>query len=392
MTFRCLYGVAAAALLFSCVALAQDPSPTPVPPPSPAPHILSPFAAATPPPVPEDSLELVTGEAQPVEDGEQRAAELSMLEKARDLSNVRAQSYDLNTIFTAFDSTGSSAEWVEEDISPARDIYRWSAEGPSFSGIFLSKDSLLSSNRPTNAIPLRLAQVRDAIFYEYTYVHDHASVRAASGTLNGVEMHCILIAHDVGTRILTGARNWDEFEYCIDPNTGLLATYSPAPGLYFRYDYSDARRFHDKIIPSEFTISEGGRIVVEARTLSVTDPVGADSALFSGAGLTPLGAGPGNLGAVIDHIMVPPQHLNPQTMNSPLALQIVVVAGITGKDGHLAESEILTSTAPEMNQAALDSANKRAEMQCSCGPGTAPGALAPSREIIYVIRFFTSAT
>jgi hypothetical protein len=393
MTLRCWYWAAAAALLISCAAVAQEPIPAPAsPPPSPAPHIFSPFASATPPPVPDDPLELVTGEAQMVQDGEQRATELALLETAHNLSNVRARPYDLNTIFTFIDSTGSNTEWALEDISPARDIYRWSAEGPSFSGVFLTKDSLLSSNRPSNAVPLRLAEVRDAIFFEYTYVHQYATVRVATGSLNGVELHCILIAHDQGARPLTGARHWHEFEYCIDPNSGLLATYSPVPGIYYHYDYADAIHFHDKIIPAGFTISEAGRIVVEARTLSVTDPVGANSALFSGAGLSPLGTGPSTWGAAVDTIDVPPPIMNRQTMNSPLALQIVVVAGITGSDGHLAESEILTSTAAELNQAAIDSANKRATQQCTCGPGTAPGAVVPSREVIYVVRFYTSAT
>jgi len=393
MTLRCLYWAAVAALSISCAAVAQESNPAPAsPPPSPAPHIFSPFASATPPPVPDDPLELVTGEAQIVQDGQQRAAELALLETAHKLSNVRAQPYDLNTIFTSVDSTGSSTEWALEDISPARDIYRWSAEGPAFSAIFLTKDSLLSSNRPNNAIPLRLAQVRDAIFFEYTWIHAHATVRVATGDLNGAELHCILIAHNQGTRPISGARNWHEFEYCIDPNTGLLATYSPVPGIYYHYHYADALHFHDTIVPAGFTISEGGRTVVEARTLSVTDPVGANSALFSGAGLMPLGTGPSTWGAAVDTISVPPQNMSPRTMNSPLALQIVVVAGIAGSDGHLAESEILTSTSTELNQAAIDQANKTAEMQCTCGPGTAPGAVVPSHEIIYIVRFYSNAT
>ncbi|MGB6431243.1 MAG: hypothetical protein WBF06_11700 [Candidatus Acidiferrales bacterium] len=388
MTLRCLCWAAVAALLIPCAARAQDASP----PPTPARAAHTPFAGVPPPAVPDDPLELVTGEAQPANDAEQRADAMNLLRNAQNLSNLRAHPYDLNTIFTSVDATGASSEWVLEDISPARDIYRWSAEGPSFSGIFLSKGDLLSSNRPTNAVPLRLAQVRDAIFFAYTWVHQHASVRMATGTLNGVELQCVLVAHDVGTHTPTGARNWDEYEYCVDPNTGLLATYSPVPGIYYHYDYASAIHFHDKIIPDEFTISEGGRTVVDARTLSVTDPVGADSALFSGDGLKALGVGPSTWGAAIYSVLAPMQSMAPLNVNSALSLQIVVVAGITGSDGQLAESEILTTTAAGLNEAALDRANKVAAMQCGCGPGTAPGAIAPSHEVIYVIHFFTNAT
>ncbi|MGB6200101.1 MAG: hypothetical protein WBF35_11180 [Candidatus Acidiferrales bacterium] len=392
MTLRWFCWVAAA-LLFSSALWAQEPVPaTGVPFPVPPYGRISPESIGAPA-VPNDPLELVTGEAQAADDGAQRAGALSLLEKARNLSNVRAQPYDLNTIFTSIDpATGSSAEWAIEDISPGRDIYRWTADGPSFSGIFLTKDSLLSSNRPTNAIPLRLAEVRDAIFFQYTWIHEHASVRTASGTLNGAELQCVLIAHRVGKRTPTGARNWNEYEYCIDSNTGLLATYSPVPGIYYHDAYSDSIHFHDKIIPSEFTIAEAGRTVVEARTLSVTDPIGPSSAMFSGEGLTALGAGPSTQGPEIYAIGGLPSNFSTQAMNSPRGSQIVVVTGITGKGGQLAESEILASTAEELNQAALDSANKAAAAQCSCGPGTAPGAVRPSREVIYVIRFFTNAT
>jgi hypothetical protein len=390
MKLRWLCWAAAAALLIPIAARAQD-----APPPSPTPlSSRLTFDSVPPPPVPDDPLELVTDDAQPVTDPEQRAAEIAVLDNARNLSYVRAHPYDLNTTFTSFDpASGTNSEWTEEDIWPGQDIYRWSTEGPQYSAIFLTKDSLLSSNQPTNAIPLRLAQVRDAIFFAYTWVHEHASVRTATGTLAGEELHCILIAHNVGTRILTGARNWDEYEYCIEPNTGLLMTYSPAPGIYYHYDYQGAAHFHGKIIPSEFTISEAGRIVVEARTLSVTDPVGPNSPIFSGEGLKPLGTGPATLGAAVFSVgggFLP--NLRPQTVSSPPKLQIVVVAGITASDGHLAESEILASTAEDLDQAAIDQANKFGRMQCGCGPGTAPGAVKPSREVIYVVRIFQNAT
>jgi hypothetical protein len=401
MTFRSFYWAAAAALLMPFAARAQDAIPAPSVPPQVIIHHALPSIAE--PPVPDDPLELVTSDAQPVVDADQRAADLNMLDRAKDLSDLRMHPYDLNTIFTATGSNGSAAEWVTEDIAPGEHIYRWSADGPSFSGIFLNKDDLYSSNRPNNAIPLRLAQVRNAIFYEYTWVHQHASVREATGNLGGVELHCILIAHSVGDRILTGARNWDEYEYCIDPNTGLLATYSPAPGIYCRYDFTGAFHFHGKIIPNGFTITEGGRIVVEDRTLSVTDPVGPDSALFSGEGLQSIGAGWATAGDEVYRFNgstyipnpnsqnnIEPQFENFQNPSSPRTMQYVVVAGITGSDGLLAESEVVASTSPALNSAALAGAYKFAQNLCHCTPATAAGAMAPSREVIYLVRFYTS--
>ena len=54
------------------------------------------FPACRYPPIPSSP---VTGGAQPVENAEQRAAVVTLLEKARELSNVRAQPYDLKTTF-----------------------------------------------------------------------------------------------------------------------------------------------------------------------------------------------------------------------------------------------------------------------------------------------------
>ena len=82
------------------------------------------------PPVPSDPLELVTGDAQPVQTPEQRQAATNLLQTARAASNVRAQPYDLKTTFTAFGSSSSDGNWTLEDTSPSGKIYRWTAQGP----------------------------------------------------------------------------------------------------------------------------------------------------------------------------------------------------------------------------------------------------------------------
>jgi hypothetical protein len=86
------------------------------------------FRTISRPPVPVDALELVTGTAQAVQDAEQRIAAIGLLRKARDLSNVRAQPYDLKTSFTASGGLASDGNWMLEDIAPGRG-YRWTAQG-----------------------------------------------------------------------------------------------------------------------------------------------------------------------------------------------------------------------------------------------------------------------
>src|SRR5580658_402749 len=246
------------------------------------------------PPLPPDPLELVTSDAQPVQDAQQRIAAIGLLDRAHDLSNVRAQPYDLKTSFTASGGLASDGTWSLEDISPRGGGYRWTAQGPYYSAINLYPESSangLYGNQPSGILPLRLTQVRSAIFFVYPRVGPQASVRTATGLLNGAQQNCVLIVIGAGKRSFTGGRNWEESEYCVDAQTGLLSQYSPAPGLFVRYDYSSGIRFHDKFIPTAFSISENGQVVAAARTIGVSDPPARSEAMFDTAGLTPLGSG-----------------------------------------------------------------------------------------------------
>lgn len=375
-----LFWVVAAAGALQGNALAQLPRTAP---PATRPGLS--FESFPLPPVPDDPLELVTGDAQLVQDAEERAAVLTMLSNARSLSNVRAHPYDLKTTFTSFGSSSSDGSWTLEDISPARDIYRWTAQGPSFSATYLTINKLLSSDQPPEAIPLRVTQAREAIFYVYPEIGPHASLRTATGYLNGLELRCVLVAHNAAAgRPSPRGRSWEESEYCVDPNSGLLATYSPAPGLYIHYDYANALHFHDKIIPGAFTISEAGRPVVEAKTESVSNPPDPNSSLFNPSGLKPLGAGP---------VMSPAWSIRGfvgRHMNDPNATaQVVVLHGIASPDGQFTEGEVLASTNSSLNEDALNHAKKAPSVFSEDDPQ--PGATPRSREMIFIVEFVIGA-
>ena len=342
------------------------------------------------PPLPPDPLELVTGDAQPVEDAQQRIAAIGLLDKAHALSNVRSQPYDLKTSFTASGGLASDGSWTLEDISPKGGGYRWTAQGPNYSVINLYPESSangLYGNQPSGILPLRLMQVRSAIFFVYPMVGPQASVRTATGLLNGAPQSCVLIVIGAGRRSFTGGRNWEEAEYCVDAQNGFLSQYSPAPGLFIRYDYSSGIRFHNKFIPTAFSISEKGQAVVEARTLGVTDPPARTDAMFDTAGLIPLGAGREmNPGFNMAIPMPAPGQRFPSS-NATAAMQAVTLHGNVAQDGTLSEVEILASSDPNLDQAAVNQAN-------SLGLGRArnqPGATAQSSELILTIEFIKSA-
>ncbi len=317
-------------LAFSTVAPAQAPAPI---------RSALNFNTILRPPIPADPLELATSAAQPVQDAQQRIDAVELLNKARALSNVRAQPYELKTSFTSSGGPASDGNWLLDDISPGR-AYRWTAQGPNYSAINLYPEStqgLLYGNQPSGILPLRLLQVRSAIFFPYPAIGPQASVRTVTGSLNGAEQRCVLVMIGTGDRTFIGGRNWEESEYCVDAKSGLLTTYSPAPGLFVHYDYSSALRFHNKTIPTGFTISEAGRTVAEARTISVTDPPDSKDPMFNPVGLTALGVGRAmNPRSTLRSVMPRPGRPYP-TSNANAVLQVVVLQGNIAGDGHLSE-------------------------------------------------------
>jgi hypothetical protein len=366
-------------LAFSGVVHAQQ-APTPV-------RAALNFNTMVRPPIPADPLEMATNAAQPVQDAQQRIAAINLLNKARDLSNVRAQPYALKTSFSSSGGLASDGTWVLDDIAPGRG-YRWTAQGPNYSAVNLYPESTrgaLYGNQPGSILPLRLMQVRSAIFFVYPEIGPHASVRTVTGFLNGAEQHCVLVMIGAGDRSFSGGRNWEESEYCADANSGLLTTYSPAPGLFVHYDYSSALQFHGRTIPTGFTISEADRTVVEAKTISVTDPPDSKDPMFNPAGLTALGVGrPMNPGSNMPIVMPAPGRPFP-TSNANAVLQVVVLHGNVTGGGKLNEVEILASSDASLNQAAIDRATSLTQARAQ----GQPGATAQSQELILTLEFVT---
>jgi hypothetical protein len=385
MTFwrYCWLVAAIAALMLQGGVFSQEQNQNPLAPPIIRPSSFTAFISI---PVPYDPSELVTGGARFVQDPQERAAALQMLVTGHRLSNVRLQPYDLKTSFASYGSLPSDGRWALEDIAPGAGIYRWSAEGPSFSGIFLSQDRLLSSNQPGGGVPLRLAQVRSAIFGVYfPEIGPRASLRVADGILNGLELHCVLVGRGGvnGNRPppFAAGRSFGETEYCVDPKTGLLGLYSPYPGLYIRYDYADAIHFHDTIIPSRFTISENGKTIIEAKTESAEDPPAKTSSLFDARGLSPIGGG---------MVMEVPTVIEKMgfAMGSSVEItkaEIVVLHGVVTPSGKLEEVEVLLSTNPGLNDFALDRAEKSPIVQMNATGQ--PGAANHPREIVFTQEF-----
>jgi hypothetical protein len=339
------------------------------------------------PSLPSDPLELVTGPATTVQTPEQRLAATTLLTHARDLSNVRAQPYYLKTSVTTSGSLSSDGSWTLEDISPGR-RYRWTAQGPGYAVVNVYPDTtqgMLYSNQPAGVIPLRLEQVREAIFFVNPPMGPQASLRVATGYLNGAAQSCVLNVTTAGGRTFSGPRNWEEEEYCVDSKTGLLTTYSPAPGLYIRYDYTSAKQFHGKTIPGGFTITEAGRQVADARTESVSDPSANTDAVFDTTGLTAIGIGRVMNGGIRFRGLIPLGMSFAGGAAGNSTIQVVTLHANALPDGSLGEPEILASSDASLNQTALDRASMQNKMRF--GNRAQPGATPESEHIFFTLEF-----
>jgi hypothetical protein len=340
------------------------------------------------PPVPSDPLELA-GNAQPVQDATQRAAVPNMLATARRVSNVRAQPYDLKTTFTVAGSSTSDGTWQMEDVSPSASLYRWTVQSPAYSAVHLSAERMQYSSLSPDAIPLRLLQVRAAIFYASAEVGPYASLRVANGNFNGVDVTCALIARGALFRapvapapaLSAGGRRWEEEEVCVDPKAGTMMTHSLVPGSYVAYDYSKGITFHGKLIPNKFTITQGGQMVAEAETQSVTDPAN-EPAAFQPAGLNALGAGP---------IMSGPWNLR-SSRSFPSGTrangnQFVVLHGVRSPDDKVSDLEVLASSDASLNDQALAQTAQSSGLLLA--QENEPGATPQSHEVLVTVEYFS---
>ncbi len=336
------------------------------------------------PPVPSDRLELVAGNAQPVQDVSQRVALVDLLGTAFQRSNIRTVPYDQKTTFTTFGSSSSDGAWKLQDTSNGAGAYRWTADGPGFSVVNLFvKNNVLYSNQAAIALPLRLAQVRGLIFFKTTPLGPRASLRTASASLDGVDLQCALVSHPFQPKVDAGGRRWEESEYCVDPKSGNLITYSPVPGFYALFDYSKALSFHDKVIPNKFTVTQGGRVVIEGQIDSIADPV-KDAALFQPTNLNAIGVGAIMTQPWRYRLTLPAAETTAENTGA-----IVMLHGMQPPSGKLTDVELIGSTNPSFNNAALSFAS-------NWGGGTPPenaepGATAQSHEVFLTLHYVSAS-
>jgi hypothetical protein len=302
-------------------------------------------------PLPGDSLELATGSAMLLDTPENRTLVLGLLERARqngsELYAVGAPPFTLKVSFTANGTAYAGAGEMEE-TRYSRYFWRWFARLGDYSQLRIFSRGVAYDEKPPGPIPMRIHMVRGAVIWPLFSVRAGADMRMASTKWNGMDVMCALLSADVQPATKSG-RRWGEQEYCVDTKAGLLRMYSEAPGIYTVYDYSDALRFHDRILARQITIYEGESAVVQIHVESIEDPpAAADQKLFTPTE-SMLANGPG----IVLRAPTQIKSFAPFPAGYSGAILPVVVHATIDDTGKIEEAEALENSDSNLSNAAL---------------------------------------
>jgi hypothetical protein len=160
---------------------------------------------------------------------------------------------------------------------------------------------------------------------------------------------CMLLSYSLPPN--PAPRSWVEREDCIDSATGLLQTWSEAPGIYAVYDYDGAADFHGHIFPRQISIFEDGRMTVQVRVESLEDAPHIDADLLKP---TPEMVSAGESFTLATPSRVP-MRVDPSDAPTSRFFQPVIVhATLDAQDGSVLDAEALQTSDAGLSRTAMD--------------------------------------
>jgi hypothetical protein len=301
--------------------------------------------------VPDTPLELVTGSARVLITPEERDAAMDLLARARQnvtLHSAGMPPFQIKVSFTASGGSQFEGDGTMEEIY-AGAVLRWTERLASSSQMHIVSGGQTFATNPTEPVPLRVQMVRGAIFQPIGPAPGTGMIRAQNVQRDGQELTCLLLSGSVPTAPMP--RQWVETEFCIDPATALLHSWSAAPGIYVSYDYSDAIQFHGRTLARQMTVVEGNKPVLQIHIDSLKDTGNLDPVIFQPT-REMTGAGPA---FVLGYPQRFPMRAGLLENSTPQMIQPVIVhATLSNVDGRVLEAEALQDTNPQLAQDAVE--------------------------------------
>jgi hypothetical protein len=241
-----------------------------------------------------------------------------------------------------------AGEMQQEWLSAQR--WRWTARIGGYSQLRVFYNGFAYDEKSPGPMPLRLQMLRSALLWPTAGAGGpHALIRATPAKWQGKDAVCALFSRSGNEAVETTGRQWEEREYCFDPKSGLMLTYSEAPGIYTAYDYSSALQFHGRVLPSQISIVEGGTTVLNARVDTLEDLANLDPKSFTPTA-DMLSRGPGAVLTASYRF----QQLVPAPDGRTGLVQPVIVHASIGPDGKVFDAEALQTSDPALAESALE--------------------------------------
>ena len=301
--------------------------------------------------VPDSPLELVTGSARALITPEERDDAYALLMRARMSTTLHAAGMPAFQMKVSFTATGGSqfeGDGTMEETY-AGTVMRWSERLASSSQLHIVAGGQTFATNPTEPVPLRVQMVRGVIFDPIGPTPGTGMIRAQTVQRDGQQLTCLLLSGNVPTTPMP--RQWVETEFCIDPETALLHSWSAAPGIYVNYDYSDAIQFHGRTVARQIRVVERNSPVLQIHIDSLQDAGELDPRIFAPTREMTL-AGPA---FTLSYPRRFPLRAGLLENSSPQVIQPVIVhATLSSTDGRVIEAEALQDTNPQLAQDAVE--------------------------------------
>ncbi len=303
-------------------------------------------------PVPASLYELVTGPVKLLDETDQRATVLGLIERARQNSDLHAPGghpYVLKVTFEASGNVPYTGSGQLEEIWYSPSQWRWSTRFGSYTEARMNAGGRLFSENPV-PMPLRLQMVRGTLFWP-VIMSPGAALRISAATWQGQPVMCVLGSRILGDAASAPARRWEETEFCVDTRSGLLQTYSIAPGIYAIYDYRNPVKFHASVLPRTISIYEAGNQVLKIHLDSLTDAPALNPADFAPTpGMRAQQQRPTLIAGTYRFPML--GGVSPTETHG--VIQPVIVHASVMQDGKIEEIEPLQDTDPALSAAAVN--------------------------------------
>ncbi|HUC52946.1 MAG TPA: hypothetical protein VMR90_02810 [Candidatus Cybelea sp.] len=307
------------------------------------------FGQTNPPPF--DAREMVTHEPHTLTKPAERNAALDLLDRAKQNYNLHdiTTPYALKVSFETNGTTQSEGVGAMEEVSDGGSHWRWTAQLQDSRVIRIGTGGRVYGTSPLEPIPLRIQMLRSALHWPIMRSPGMSTIRAANVERDGKQMSCLLLSGSIPPN--PAPRAWVETEFCIDPVTGLLETWSEAPGIYTVYDYAGAAEFHGHTLPRQLSIFEDGRLAVQARVESLEGVQGLDANLFKPAPEMVDEGGSFTLASPNRF----PMRVDPSDAPTSSFFQPVIVHAILdAEQGRVLDAETLQNSDKELSRAAID--------------------------------------